>query len=109
MRPFLDDSADLFEEGSTSLNSTWPTSSRRRHLATEWDDYIELYGSLDCLQERGYRVITPQQPETPVEELTCLLCDHVAPTKRGLSVHLSKRHDVASPRAAYYASRKEKK
>ena len=102
-RPFLDRFADLCDEESHP-QSIWPTFGRRRHPQNEWDDYVVLYGfSTDDsdITHEAYRL------HAEPEEHRCTLCGHTSPTARGLSVHLSRRHDIRSARADYFASRKE--
>ena len=98
MKPFLDHSAEHMDECGDSPHSIWPTTSRRRHPEDEWDDYIFLYSDRLELQEQGV-------PEMPPEIYYCSLCKHRSPTARGLSVHLSRSHDIKSKRADYYAGR----
>lgn len=98
MRPFLDHSADDFEESGHTPHSVWPTYSRRRHPQDEWDDYIFLYSDREDLREQGI-------PEVEPEVYICSICHHNSPTMRGLTVHLSRKHGIKSKRADYYAGR----
>ena len=117
-RPYLDPRAEYMEEGG-NIDGIWPCTSRRRHAENEWDDYIVLYDvRLDILQgdrppesmlygmseldKAADEIIAANKAVTSDNELTCEACGYLARTKRGLAVHLSRRHDIRSDRADYY-------
>lgn len=92
---FFDDTDDDFME---SLGRT------RRPVPDEWDDYVVLYADIRVAFLMGD---LPAEKEEPVH--ACPVCEYVSPTLRGLTVHLSRTHDIKSARADYFASRHNSK
>lgn len=74
----------------------------RRCVPGEWDDYIFLYSDTEAL------VLSILDADTqPDPTFDCPVCEFKSLDFRGLTVHLSRRHNIRSDRADYFASRKE--
>ena len=92
---------DLGDEDTDFLSTLGRT---RRPVADEWDDYTVLYADIGTAL---IQAIEDDLLEPDPEPLVCPLCEYHSPTFRGLTVHLSRTHDIKSARADYFASRKE--